>query len=159
MSELSEKLTFKRELPRHLLELSLLVGRPVHKEELLSLKETKLVRVRANQVLRNPVKKFVIPFETKQEPRFGKFIERLIEANPNDVYLWTPASNLCGLLLPTPLKTFRTTFPFELNPEGIIVILTDDLHDQLLLDYSLGEHDEQLLEVEVSGERWGSITY
>ena len=159
MSELSEKLSSKKELSRHLCELGLLVGRPVHKKELLSLNETESVRNQANQVIRQPVGKFDIPFEKKQETRFLKFIEHLTKVNPNDVYLWTPASNLCGVLRPVPLKTFRITFPFELNPEGIIVILTSDLSDQLLLDYSQGSNDEQLLEIEVSGERWGDIVY
>lgn len=52
MSELSEKLAFKRELARHLRELGLLVRRPVRRDELLSLEETRVVRARANQVAR-----------------------------------------------------------------------------------------------------------
>lgn len=159
MNDLSEKLAFKRELHRHLHELGLLVGRPVHKEELLSLAETKGIRLQANQIVRQPIRKFEIPFIKKREQRFASYIEKLAEVNPSNVYLWTPASNFCGVLRPVPLKTFSITFPFDLNPEGIVVILTSDLYDQLLLDYSQGDFNEQMLEVETSGEQWGGITY
>jgi hypothetical protein len=159
MSDLSEKLAFKRELPRHLRELGLLMGRPVQKNELLSLEETKAVRLRANKVIRQPVRKFEITFDSKREHRFSKFMNQLADANPSDVYLWTPASNMCGVLRPVPIKSFRITFPFDLNPEGIFTILTSDLHDQLLFDYSEGDSGEQLLEVESSGELWGNIAY
>ena len=159
MTDLSEKLTFKRELNRHLRELGLLIGRPVYKEELLPLKETKNIRLQANQVVRQPMMKFEIPFNEKREHRFVKYIKNLVEVNQSNVYIWTPASNHCGVLRPVPLKTFNITFPFDLNPEGIVVILTTDLHDQLLLDYSQDNRDEKTLEVEASGKRWGSIPY
>ena len=158
MSELSDKIALRRELSRHLRELSLLLGRPVHKDELLSLDETRRVRARANEIERQPLVRFAIPFEEKGEAVFAAFVERLANANSSDVYLWTPASNICGVLRPIPLRTVRLAFPFNLNPEGIVVILTSDLADQLLLDYST-EVDEQLLQVEVSGKHWGGVTY
>lgn len=159
MNELSEKLAFNREINRHLHELGLLVGRPVHKKELLSLAETKGIRVKANQIVRQPIRKFEIPFIKKREQKFISYIEKLIEVNSSSVYLWTPASNICGVMRPVPLKTFCISFPFDLNPEGIVVILTSDLRDQLLLDYSQGDFNEEMLEVETRGEQWGCINY
>lgn len=159
MSEVSEKLAFKRELPRHLLELSLLLGRPVDMKDLLSVEQTKAVRARANAVVRQPLVRLEMSFEEKQTPRFADFVQRLARANPSDVYLWTPASNLCGVLRPIPLDLVKLGFRFDLNPEGIIAILASDLGDQLLLDYSAGEDAAERLEVEVSGEHWGGITY
>jgi hypothetical protein len=159
MIDLSEKLAFQRELHRYLQELSLLVGRSVHKNELLTLEETKAIRLQANQVIRKPIEKFEIPFEAKQKHRFVKLMELLAEKNPSDVYLWTPASNLCGVMQPVSLKIVNLSFPFNLNPEGIVVFLTSDFFDQILFDYSLGLDEEQILEVELSGSHWGSISY
>jgi len=159
MTELSEKLAFRHEFARHLGELSLLLGRAVRGDELMSVDETKTVRAQANEVVRQPTLRFELPFADKAEQRFAEFVQRLTRANPSDVYPWTPASNVCGVLRPIPMKVINMAFPFDLNPEGIIVILTADLRDQLLLDYSYGNNDEQHLEVEVSGEHWGQINY
>lgn len=159
MNDLYTKLQFRRELPRHLHELALLVGRPVDETELLSLDETNLLRDRSNNIARATGAKFTIPFEEKQDPRFRRFLAQLSEANPSDVYFWTPASNRCGLLRPHSLKELRPDFPFDLNPDGIFVVITSDLADELVLDYSLGDNDEQLLEVETSGAHWGRVQF
>jgi len=159
MSKLADKLAFRRELPRHLRELSLLLGRSVDTLDLLSIDDTKELRSQANQVTREPASTFQIPFDATREPRFGMFVRRLEEANTSPVYVWTPASNACGLLKPTPLGVVRMEFPFDLNPEGIVAILTSDLQDELLLDYSKGDRDQRELEVEASGKHWGLIAY
>jgi hypothetical protein len=127
--------------------------------EILPLELTRELLVRARQVPLQPVVKLEISFEEKRGDRFRAFLQRLAEANGSEVYFWTPVSNLCGVMGPLPLGAFNTGFPFDLNPEGIVEILTTDFSDQLLLDYSLGRHDEQLLEVEVSGKRWGGVAY
>lgn len=159
MGNLSDKLIAKRELTRHLRELGLLVGRAIGEPELLSLAETRNMRSQANLVVRQPVNVFDIAFEEKRELNFRKFLERLAEANPCDVYVWTPAANLCGLLRPLPLSAFRVEFPFDLNPESIVAILTSDLRDQLLLDFSRNSDGRQRLDVEASGERWGVVAF
>jgi hypothetical protein len=159
MGDLSDKLAFKRELPRYLRDLAVLLGRRVEAAELLSVEETQKIRVQANQVARQPLLRFEVPFGAKEEERFDSFLKRLADANPSDAYLWTPAANICGVLRPVPLSAVNFSFPFDLNPEGIVVILTSDLNDQLLLDYSLGEEGEPMLEVETSGKHWGSVAY
>lgn len=102
---------------------------------------------------------FQLRFDEKRTARFADFVQRLAEVNPSDVYLWTPASNVCGVLHPIPMQLVNLGFPFDLNPEGVTVILASDLQDQLLLDYSVGDDGERLLEVEVGGEHWGRVTY
>jgi hypothetical protein len=159
MSDLTDRFASIRDLPRHLRELALLVGRSVDRHELLPLHETKAIRAQASQVDRQPVVQFEVPFEAKTQPRFATFVKRIAEANPSDVFLWTPTSNLCGLLRPLPLAAVHMDFPFHLNPEGIVSILTSDLREQLLLDYSTGNDDESVLQVQVSGERWGRVAY
>lgn len=159
MSEMSDKLELNRELPRHLRELGILLGRPVSKEDLLSLHETRELRDRTNKMIRSPVVKFHVPFVERLGPKFHLFIRRLFETNPTDVYIWTPASNLCGVHKPVALKAVEIGFPFLLNPEGIVVFVSVDFCDQLLLDFSTDSQREELLEVEASGDHWGHVSY
>jgi hypothetical protein len=86
-------------------------------------------------------------------------VQRLASGNAHEIYLWTPKSNVCGVLRPQPLESVRLDFPFDVNPEGIFVILTSDLEDQLLLDYSVGAGGEHVLDIEASGGAWGCTTY
>ena len=159
MTERSGKFAFAKELPRHLAELEVLLKRHIEPRELLSVEETRLIRARASQVARWPLCRWKLPFLEKEDGRFRAFVANLSEANPADVYVWTPASNVCGLLRPVALARVSFSFPFELNPEGILTILTIDLSDQLLLDYSMGEGGEAFLEMECSGEHWGRVAY
>jgi len=101
---------------------------------------------------------FDIPFSEKSGTRFRAFLRHLADANPSDVYIWTPASNICGVLKPLSLSEFDVAFPFDVNPEGVLVILTADFSDQLLLDYS-DEGQGKMLEAEVSGEHWSRVVY
>lgn len=60
---------------------------------------------------------------------------------------------------PIPLSDFRLDFDFTVLPDGTLVLLTTDLQDQMLLDFSEGEDGVLLLEVEVSGAHWGQTKY
>src|SRR5688572_7986602 len=122
MNNMASKLSFKNELRRHLEELGHLIGRPVLEPELLSPTETKAIQAQAKQIPREPSSSFEINFEEKDQPRFHRFLAQISQANTNDVFIWTPASNTCGVLRPLPLSNFKTTFPFDINPEGIISI-------------------------------------
>jgi hypothetical protein len=159
MRELPKRLHFAKELPRHLAELEVLLKRRIEPPELLSVEETCLIRDQANQITRHPLSRCDVSFVAKQKARFGAFLSSLSEANPAKVYPWTPASNVCGLLKPVALLQIDFSFPFDLNPEGILAILTSDLSDQLLLDYSMGDHGHPLLEMEWSGTHWGRVPY
>ncbi|MCG8422111.1 MAG: hypothetical protein MJE77_29665 [Proteobacteria bacterium] len=99
-----------------------------------------------------------IGFREKETPRFRKFLERLHNSNASDVYLWTPATNICGLLPPLPLREVNFDFPFNLNPEGILTVLTSDLQDSLILDYSETEEGARL-EIEAAGPHWSTVEF
>ena len=98
-------------------------------------------------------------FAEKSSARFQMFVHALGQLNPSPVYVWTPLSNVCGLLRPVSLSEVNFGFDFAVNPEGILVIMTADLLDKMLLDYSAGEAGEELLEVEIAGERWAQARY
>lgn len=159
MTRLAGRLTQKLNLPQHLRELSQLVGRKVEPEELLSLVETEAVRAQAMTVQRQPSWRCELRFSDKRSPRFGRLLQAIRERNPSPVYLWTPLSNDCGLLRPVSLSDVRFDFDFAVNKDGILELLTADLQDRMLLDFSEGPDGEQLLEVEVAGANWGQATY
>ena len=159
MTPLAVRLTQKLILPQHLRELSQLVGRKVEPEELLSLAETEAVRAQGMTVQRLPSWRCELRFSDKRSARFGRLLQAIRERNPSPVYLWTPLSNDCGLLRPVPLSDVRFDFDFAVNRDGIVVLLTADLQDRMLLDFSEGPDGELLLEVEVAGANWGQSTY
>ena len=159
MTPLAVRLTQKLNLPQHLRELSQLVGRTVEPAELLSLAATEAVRAQGMTVQRLPSWRCELRFSDKRSPRFGRLLQAFRERNPSPVYLWTSLSNDCGLLRPVSLSDVRFDFDFEVNRDGILELLTADLPDRMLLDFSEGPDGEQLLEVEVAGANWGQATY
>jgi hypothetical protein len=153
----SKRIAFARHLGRHLSELTRVLGRNVRREDLLSLEESEAILARSKATLRAPDWKITVPFEDKNLPWFRDFTRALGSAHAGRVYLWTPLASDCGLPKSVFLSEIDFGFPFDLNPEGILEVLTDDLKDRLILDYSLGEGDRAELEIEVSGPRWGGV--
>lgn len=159
MTPLAVRLTQKLNLPQHLRELSQLVGRKVEPSELLSLAETEAVRAQGMTVQREPSWQCELRFSDKLSARFGRLLQAFRERNPSPVYLWTSLSNACGLLRPVPLSAVRFDFDFSVNRDGMLVLLTADLQDRMLLDFSESPDGEQLLEVAVAGPHWGQAAY
>jgi len=159
MKTASAQLQQTLQRPRHLRELGQFVGRALMPDDLISVVETESLRVQALSVVRAPSWRCEIPFGDMQSPRFARLVDALQKANPSPIYVWTPLSNVCGLLRPVPLLDVRFNFEFTALPDGILVILTADFQDQMLLDFSEENHAEQLLEVEVSGAQWGQTKY
>src|SRR5262249_51866808 len=145
------RLEYRRDRPRHLAELGILLGREVFTSDLISVEETEAIRQRSIKVVREPGAKWEIPFREKSEPRFARFIAGLAAANGAGVYVWTPTSRTCGLIRPMPLSVVGFGFPFSMSPDGILSIVTEDLADKLLLDYFRDDQDEERLEIEVKG--------
>lgn len=159
MKTASAQLQQTLQRPRHLRELGQLVGRALTADDLLSLEDTESLRVQALSVVRAPSWRCEIPFADMQSPRFAQLVGALQKANPSPIYVWTPLSNVCGLLRPVALSDLRFDFDFTVLPDGILVLLAADFQDQMLLDFSEGEDAGQLLEVEGAGAHWGQIKY
>lgn len=159
MGKLQDAVAFRASLDQHLAQLSRLTGNIIHKDNLLSLEETKNLREKAKSVNYSPAWRRTVPFADKSTPRFRDFICALRELNPNPVYLWTPLSNVCGVSNPVALDTIRWGFEFDLIPDGILVLLTGDLIDKLLLDFSEETTGDKQLEIDVSGKNWGKSPF
>jgi hypothetical protein len=155
MSDLQKVVAFKANIGRHLTQLSRLTGTIVNKDSLLSPQETEALRATSKTTEYAPVWRHTMDFSKLTEAQFQRFVGALDEMSPSGVYIWTPLSNVCGLLRPVPLKSIQWGFDFDLIPEGILVLLTADLADRMLLDFSEGSTRRQELEIEVSGQHWG----
>lgn len=157
--DLRKRLAYRAHLARHLSELTVLLNYDVTAEVLLSLEETEDVRARSRLLAREPSWRCEIPFSEKTGARFVTLLHALHDFNSSPVYVWTPLANPCGLPRPLPLIEVNFAFRFDLNREGIFSILTSDLADEMLLDFSKDERDEEVLEIEVSGPHWGRARY
>lgn len=144
-------------LPTYLAELAVLTGRQVSVDELLTAQDTLLLRNKLKGIPKEQVVRAEIPFEGRTSEAFTAMIEQLRLLNPAPVVLWPPKASDCGLLLLPSLKHINFAFPFDVNPEGILVIATKDGCDRMILDFS-EEDDGRLLEIELYGKQWSQAT-
>ena len=104
-------------------------------------------------------KTFTIKFYKKSSKRFKNFIARLYSCNKSPVYIWTAKSNNYGLFKIDSIKKINFSFKFKVNVEGIVVLLTENLQDTLILDYYENSKEERLLEITLQGKNWFSVAY
>lgn len=159
MTTSAEKLRQKLNLKKYLSELSTLTGRAVQSDELGSLAQVNSIREAGQKFREQPGKSCEIPFSDRTSERFKGFVEALHNANPSPIYLWTPRTIWCGALLLPSLEAVRFGFNFAVNEEGILVFLTSDLEDRLLLDFSGSPSAEQTMKLEVQGANWAKVAY
>jgi hypothetical protein len=144
-------------LPTYLAELAILTGREVSAEELLTEQETSVLRDEIMGIPRGKIVRAAIPFEGRTSEAFAAILEELRVLNPSPVVLWPPKANDCGVLLVPSLKHINFAFPFDVNPEGILVIATKDGCDRMVLEFS-DEDDGRSLEIELHGKHWSQAT-
>ncbi len=159
MSDLNAKFQARSNLPAYLSELEQLMRRAVSADELLSLEETHTIRERAAKFKRTPIWKRELPFSVRETPRFRVLIDQLSTLNSASIYIWTPRAYICGLHRPVPLQEINFHFAFNINREGIFSLLTGNLRNGLLLDFSEEAAGVRTLEIELSGENWGLANY
>lgn len=155
----SEKLLQKLHFKKYLAELSVLVGRDISSENLLSLEQTKAIRQASLKFDTQPKAQYRIPFSEKSENRFRSFIQRLSSANSSSIFVFTPRTITCGVFPIASLEQIKWEFDFSINGEGILGFLTEDICDSLLLDFSESDFNQQELTVEVKGHNWLSCRF
>jgi hypothetical protein len=159
MTKIQNEIQFKKNLSAYLLELKSLTGKTVSSESLSSINEVERIRNEASILENYDISRFTIDFKDKSEERFKNFIIALSNSNKSSVYIWTNRSNFCGLYKIPSIKMFDFSFPFDVNPDGLVVFLSEDINDQLLLDFSYDSKGQEVLEVELKGRHWPFIKY
>lgn len=156
---LSDRLRQKLHMKRYLEELSALTGRAVLADELGSLEQAAAMRLTAQKFVAQPFARYEIKFSDRSSERFRKFLQRLTDANPSSVYVWTEHTIDCGALLVASLAAIKFDFDFAINDEGILAFTTSNLADKLLLDFSSTPAGEQVMTVETQGPNWTRVAY
>lgn len=146
-------------MKRYLEELSTLTGRIVQADELGSLEQTAALHRAAQKFIAQPLARYEIKFSDRCSERFKNFLQRLTDANPSSLYIWTEHTIDCGALLVASLAAIKFDFDFVINDEGILAFTTSDLVDRLLLDFSSTLAGEQVMTVETQGPSWVKIVY
>ena len=157
MSELQRAAAFKASISRHLAQLSQLAGHAITKEDLLSPEQTEILRGRSKESEYAPAWRWTGEFSEKTGQPFQRLVGQFEELSPGGVYVWTPLSNVCGVLRPISLRSIQWGFDFDLIPEGILVFLAVDLRDKLLLDFAETAETRRVVEIEVAGPHWGAF--
>ena len=159
MTNVKNKREYLSNIASYLLELGMLANKTVNKGDLSSIEKVGEVRAGISNLGNLPIEKFKVDFSEKDDARFGSYIQGLYNTNNEQVYLWTSKTNICGLYKVGNIKDVNFSFPFELNDEGIVVFLSADLKDKLLLDFSIDSTGNKVVEVEAQGLNWPNIKY
>ena len=159
MTNIRQKIEYKKNLAPYLLELKQLTRTDVSSESLISIEDTEKILKESLHLKNADRNNFILDFSEKNSERFKKFIANLSRANNISVYIWMPKSNMCGLYKANSLNTIDFSFPFNINSEGIIEFFTEDLKNELLFDYYYDADDREMLEIEWQGEHWNSVSY
>lgn len=158
---MNSKLMYKKNLKSYLNELGDLTKKMPSESELLTIELTEKERTRACMVRAKPSLKFEINFEDKSRSRFKMFVKSLYVKNPSPIYIWTARSNYCGAFEISSILEFNFDFDFNVNSEGIIVLLAKNMEDEMVLDFSpsIGDLSQNNLEIELFGDNWPSAIY
>lgn len=159
MTKIPSKTELKRSLPAYLFELKQITGVDVSSSSLCPIEEVEKLREQALKIADLAKNKFNISFVGKSSERFRKFIINLSQANSNSIYVWTNKSNLYGLYEVASINSIDFSFPFDVNPEGIIVFLTSDVNDKLLLDFYYNSQGEEMIDIELQGMHWSFVPF
>lgn len=155
---LSRSLRRKLSTQRYMEELSCLTGGNVSPGDLCSIEATMNIQERVLFFSGLPCSHADIDFFDKTSFRFYDFISRLEALNDSRVYIWTPRTVDCGAFLGGKIGGINFEFNHDINDEGILVFLTEDLQDRLLLDFYVDDGSYRL-RVEVQGNNWFGVKY
>lgn len=152
--ELRKKIAFKTQMKEYLKELSEISGRTVEQRELFSVEETDLLKSQLAKFNDTEKVSFELTPADLTSERFKRFISSLEKVNSSPVFIWIEKTNDCGALKLPSLSNVSFDFEFKQLPDGVILFLTDDLRNSLLIDF-----DDESLVVEVQGDDWLDVSY
>ena len=159
MTNVTNRREYLNNIDSYLLELEMLADLKLSKDDLSSLKEVENIRDAALNLKSSQSSKFEIDFIDKSSDRFVHYIQNICQTNDDQVYLWTSKTNSCGLYKVDSISHVNFSFPFEINKEGVLVFLTADVNDKLLLDFTIDDAGKKVIEVETQGLNWPSVEF
>ena len=158
-TERKRKIQLKTNIVAYLSQLKQLTRINVVSEDLLSLSETAEITKRSSHLEKLDKICFTTNFEFKNSERFKRFITNLSKANNSLVYIWLEKTNYCGLYKAASINDIDFSFRFDLDPNGIIVFMTEDLNNRLLLDFYRDWEERETIEIKIQGKQWYCVAF
>ncbi|EHA1126485.1 hypothetical protein FG475_15295 [Vibrio navarrensis] len=153
-NNLQRKRQFHLNIDSYLKTLSMLVGRCVEQNELSSIDLMEEVRTSASRLSEKNKTTFRTRVDELNSTRFMNFVDELNKKNSSKIYIWLEKTNYCGLFKCNSLFDIKYQYVLDSVSDGVIVFLTDNLTDKLLIDF-----DDAHLEIEVQGENWHNVKF
>ena len=144
-------------IKEYLRKLSILIGRSVYEDQLLSVDETKTLKNKPIFWTDKSRYKFSIGFENKDKKIFKKYIAKLDKENKSTIYIWINHVDECGLCVIHSLEEINWDFPYDIDQNGVIVFTDSNKKNMLLIDFYTDMNNKKLMEVEVAGLNWSRV--
>lgn len=154
MIDISTRVVRNSKLGAYLLQLRELVGRQVSEKELSTIADLERIQAGSAKLADREKTVLRLTLEVLHGRRFADYVRRLKDANSNAVYIWLHATSACGVCSVPSIVDVNFKFDHLKIPEGVIVFLTADYKDRLLLDF-----DTEAVEVEAQGDSWSSVKF
>jgi hypothetical protein len=152
-NELPTRLNRNRYMNDYLIQLQQLVGPQVSEADLTTAEfavEVEKARATRSEATCGCV---YLPFEARLLDGFRNFVSLLYAKNDGPIYIWTEETRYCGALKVQSISQVNFGFDYEINDNGLIAFLAENLEDRLLLMF--GEEGDGLeLTVETEGPNW-----
>lgn len=138
----------------YLRELAELLGREVNESELLNLEETERISYRSRKFDSWIAKNW--EFDYMESANKLKIILELFKhLNSSKIFLWIPLSLECGCLTLDSLDEINVSNIFK--DDLTISIVTTDMKDKVLIDFTIDADQHKLVQLEILGENWSNI--
>lgn len=144
-------------LKDYLIELSILFDKEITAEDLSLSSEASKIASNISGFEMQFSNKFTIPFSDMYQPRFINYIDNLDAKLSLPIFVFTPHSLICGFMQAQSLRHINFKFPFEINKDGILIFITNDLSNRLSLDFYVSQSGVETVQVEVQGPDWQAI--
>ncbi len=156
---LAQRLEAIHAIKNYLQVLSILTNRAVKKEDLTSLEKSLEIIAKHEYIRTLPNMKFEIGFEGRSSDQFKNFIRNLEKTKQSPIFIWSKGANSCGLLQVSSLFEINFEFEYEIDGNGVFVFTSDDLQDELLIDFYENNEEQRMMKIEVYGHLWSKIIY
>ena len=147
-----ERIAFKKNIKVYLETLKALTGYEVNPKDLCSLSELDEAKKYAEKLREMPMLSYEFDRNGFPGRDFTNFLNDLNKSNPSHVYVWMSYSNFCGLYKLNSLFEFKFDKVYESVSDGVVVLMSDDYKDRLLIDA-----DELSVTIELKGENWINV--
>jgi len=155
---LTQRRLRRQRIPALLKELQALTGREVHEEDIESLEQLYEMQSDTRRLEDGENVTQNIPFSDRNSERFRIFIGKLKETNPSSIYIFAENSHDCGTLLVPSLDDINFNFDFSIN-WGLLSFITSDYSDSLLIDFSISDAGEEVMDIIRRGRNWAKVDY